>query len=215
MANPVVWAGVAVNMQSAIATPLAISAISKANPGVVSYTGADPVNGNFVVLSIQGMYEVNEFIARIASVDGAANTFALDSIDTTLFHDFASGTAAVVTLGTSITTFTTVNGSGGDAAEIDATTIHDQVDKIELGNFSAIKYTFGSQWDPADAGFKAMVAASKVKARRAFQFLWPDGRMALVYGRIGFAGTPGGQTKAIVESPATITSQGFPNFYAS
>lgn len=56
-----------------------ISGISKANPGVVTYTGADNVaNGDHIKISgVQGMTQVNNVEFTVAGLNAGANTFQL------------------------------------------------------------------------------------------------------------------------------------------
>jgi len=66
------WSGVAVAMQSALSAPDTITAISKANPGVVSSTSHGMANGAFAVLDVLGMGQVDDRVFRVANQ--AANT---------------------------------------------------------------------------------------------------------------------------------------------
>lgn len=74
-----------------------ITAISQAVPGVVTYTGADPSNGDELYLSgIYGMTELNGRWVKVANVNTGANTFELQAkdgtnINTTGFTTYASG----------------------------------------------------------------------------------------------------------------------------
>lgn len=215
MATPSVWSNVAVAMQSSLATALTVTAISKANPGVVTYTGTDPTSGDYILLLIQGMFQVNERVVRCANVNAGANTMELEGIDTTNFDTFTSGTAAVITFGTSFSSLTNVSASGGEPKPIDTTTIHDNIDKISYGNFSQIEYAFGSQWDPAETALAAAQAASEVKAKRSFKFSFANGRKTVFYGSVAYSGIPTGQAQGLVESPLKITSSGFPTSYSS
>lgn len=215
MATRSLWSNVAVAMQSALATALTISGITKANPAVVTYTGTDPTNGDYVLLTVVGMYQLNLRVVRVANVNAGGNTFECEGIDSTLYDTFSSGTAEVITFGTSFATLTNVNASGGEPAEQEATTIHDVIDQIEYGNFSPIVYSFGSQWDPADTANAALFAASQVKADRAFRFTFANGKKVVFTGKVAYSGVPTGQAKAVVESPVKITARGFPTYYAS
>lgn len=118
-----VWAGVAVAVQSAIGANKTITAISKANPGVVSSTSHGIANGAYVLLTIQGMNQVNNRVFRLANQ--AANTFELEGEDTTLYDTFTSGVAQEITFGTTLSTITGVTVSGGDFQKEPTTTIHD------------------------------------------------------------------------------------------
>ena len=84
-------------------TGLTITGITQANPGVLSYTGTDPVNGNWMYLDgITGMTELNKRYVKVANVNAGANTFELTdlndvNINTTAFTAWsAGGTAARV-----------------------------------------------------------------------------------------------------------------------
>jgi len=89
-------------------TGLAITGITKANPGVLTYTGSDPSNGDGMYLSgIGGMTELNGRYVKVAAVNAGANTFQLTdlwgaNIDTSAFGTYTSGgtAARVYTLAT-------------------------------------------------------------------------------------------------------------------
>ncbi|SDH22891.1 hypothetical protein [Propionivibrio dicarboxylicus] len=82
-------------------TGLTITGISKANPGVLTYTGTDPANGDWMYLSsIVGMAELNGRYAKVKNVNAVANTFELSdthggaNIDTSGFTAYTSGGTA-------------------------------------------------------------------------------------------------------------------------
>lgn len=79
-------------------TPVTITGITKANPGVVSYTGADPSNGDRVIISsVTGMTEVNNRQFVVANVNTGANTFELSGVNTSSYTTYSSGgTAGVI-----------------------------------------------------------------------------------------------------------------------
>lgn len=78
-------------------TAQAITGITKANPAVVTYVGADPVSGVEVNLrGVVGMTQVNNTRFRIANVNNGANTFELqdtfgNNVDSTAFTTYSSG----------------------------------------------------------------------------------------------------------------------------
>lgn len=209
-----IWKNVAVAMQSAAAATKTITAITKANPGVASSTAHGYSSGDFVLLSVQGMFQVDNRVVRVSGV--ATDSFSLEGVDTTSFDTFTSGTASKLTLGTSITTATTMNASGGDFDFIDTTTIHDNVKTQVPGLPNPITYTFDNQWDPANAGQIAMKAASDAQTPDAFRFTFgTGGKIMVFYGYVGFAGAPGGSAQQLVTSQAVITQFGRPTYYAS
>lgn len=215
MANAKIWKNVAVAMQSAMAAAVAISAISKASEGVVTTSAAHGyLAGDIVFLEVQGMYQVDQRVARVKSPSGS--TFTLEGIDTTLFDTFSSGTVAKVTLGTSITTATSISSSGGDYDFIDTTTIHASQRSQQPGLPSATTFSMEHIWDPADAGLAALKVASDAQAKRVFAFTFGQGGARMYFaGYVGASLLPGGSAQAMVTTSTAITMNGFPTYYAS
>jgi hypothetical protein len=208
MADVTRWTKVAVAMQSALGSGQVIDSISKASPGVLAYQGADPANGDYFLLSAQGMREVHNRVVRVANVNAGSNTFELDELNTTGFTTFTSGTMYPLTLGTTFSTLLDWNSEGGEATFDDDSTIHDDIEILAPVRFSAIKYTSTSVWDPSDAALVAASLASDTKAQRAFLFTFSNGKKHGFYGYVGFPFVLGGQAPNKVTTPLTITSQG-------
>lgn len=219
MATARKWSNVAVAMQSALATAVVITGITKADPGVVSYTDAgssDPSNGDYVLLKVQGMHQVNYRVARVAAVNTGSDTFQLEGIDTTEFDTFTSGTFEKITFGTSITTATNITAAGGGFEFIDTTTIHGNAKTQMPGLPDAATYTFDNIWDISDAGLLAMKDASDAQSLRAFKFTFGTGGQIMVFaGYVGANLLPGGAAQQLVTTPAVITMNGTPSYYAS
>ncbi len=85
-----------------------ITAITKANPAVVTYSGADNyANGDRVILSgVIGMTQVNNLEFIVANVNAGANTFELQGINSTAYTTYVSGgtVAEIVEVATPYTT---------------------------------------------------------------------------------------------------------------
>ena len=106
------WSNVAVSVQSAIASTVTINAITKASPGVVTTGSVHGYStGDYVLMTVSGMYQVNYRVFRISAASGS--TFTLEAEDTTNYGTFVSGTSQKLTFGTTLATLTTVNASGG------------------------------------------------------------------------------------------------------
>lgn len=87
--------------QTLLETGLTITGITQAIPGVLTYTGSDPSNGDWMYLSgISGMTELNGRFVKVANVNAGANTFELTdihggaNIDTTGFGAWTAGGSA-------------------------------------------------------------------------------------------------------------------------
>ncbi len=213
MAKISTWTDVDVFMESAIAAEKTITAISKAAEGVVSAVAHGYSNGDYVLIKAQGMAEVNGRIFKVKSV--ATDSFVLEGENTTNFGTFTSGSAQKLTFGTTLSTLTSVNGSGGEFDSIDTTTIHDKAKSSIPGMASASEYTFDSIWDVSDAGLIAAKQASDTKAQKAFMIVFSNGQRVLFYGYIGAQLQPGGSTGGMVTTSVKITAQGSLTAYPS
>ncbi len=214
------WSNVAVAMQSALAAAKTISAITKNAPGVVTSAAHGYANGDYVYLEVQGMWQLNGRVFRVAAV--ATDTFQLEAvsggagIDTSAFDTFSSGTAQKITFGTSITTAVDMSVSGGNFSFIDTTTIHGNQKSQVPSLPDAMSFTFNNLWDPTDAGQAAMKSASDAQAKRAFKFTFGTGGKIMVFaGYVGFAGAPAGSAQDKVTSQAVITCEGSPTYYSA
>ena len=210
MATAKVWKNVDVKMQSAIAAAKTITGISKASEAVVSCTAHGYSNGDIVFLLVEGMFQVDARVFRVAGV--TTDSFKLEGEDSTQFDDFITGTVAKSTLGTTITTATTISSSGGDFAMIDKTTIHQNTRSEMPGLPNAINYSMEHIWDPSDAGLKAMKVASDLQQRRVFKFTIGDA-IVLFAGYVGCTLLPGGQAQDLVKTTSVFTLDGTPTYY--
>ena len=214
MAKVTKWSNVAVAMQSALAAAKTITGIAKGTTATVSATAHGLANGDYVALTVNGMWQVNNRVFRVASA--ATDNFVLEGEDTTAFDTFTDGTLQKVTFGTSITTATTVSASGGNFGFIDTTTIHGNQKTQVPGLPDAATYNMDHLWDVTDAGLKAMKVASDSQALRAFKFTFGTGGQIMVFlGYVGANLLPGGQAQDKVTTPSAITMFGSPTYYAS
>lgn len=216
MANVSLWSKVAIAVQSALGSVQAISGITKANPGVATYGGSDPSNGDFLYLSsIQGMSQVDDRVFRAANVNAGGNTVELEGENTTSYDTFSSGNLQVITFGTTLAIVTDLQVSGGDFEQIDTTTIHDSVRKNIPGAASPVVLSGSCIWDVADAGFAALKAASDNKEKRAVRITFANGQKVVFTGYIGFTGMPTGAAQDKVVTPFSINMFGRPTTYSS
>lgn len=214
MATARKWSQVAIAMQSAIAATKTITAITKASPGVVSSTAHGYSNGDYVLLTVQGMRQVDQRVFRVSGV--ATDSFSIEGEDTTNYDTFSSGTAQKLTFGTSISTATTLSNSGGGYSFIDVTTVHDNTQKQIPGLAEAANFEFDNIWDISDAGLIAMKSASDQQAQRAFKFTFGSGGQIMVFtGYVGANLLPGGAAQQLVTTKAAITMNGTPTYYSS
>ena len=201
--------GLQMFMESAIASPMTITGITLANPGVVSSTAHGYSNGDIVLIECLGMLQLNGRLFKVVSV--AADSFRLagpdgaTGLDTSGYTAFTSGTAKKVTLGTTITGCMDFNAAGGDIKTVDTTTVHDTQDTEIVVGATAQSYDMTVQWDPSASAQQAMKSAFIARANKAFKIRWPDGAYILFYGTVGYTGAPGGGKQGVTTSPAKIS----------
>jgi Phage tail tube protein, TTP len=212
MAQINIWSKVGVAIQTALAAAVTITAISKANPAVATATNTYAV-GDIVFLTVAGMTEINSAVVRISAASGGS--FTLEGIDSTLMGTFASGTAQKVTFGAAAATFQDVNGSGGEAAATDITTIHDDTTKEIPGVKSAINYSFSSLWDPSDPALIELKKADNVKGTRSVLITFATGARAMFNCYPTCPLFPAGSAGAPVTSPVTFKVTGPITAYAT
>jgi len=207
------WSKVAVAMQSALAAADTITGITKASTGVVTATAHGMANGDYVVITAQGMHQVDGRIFRVANT--TTDTFEIEGENTTDYDTFTSGSCQAITFGTTMTTALGLSGSGGDFDFIDITTIHDSVRKQLPGLASPAAYTFDHIWDVSDACLQAMKVAADNQALRAFRFTFANGQKVLFTGYVGTTLLPTGNAQDVVKTPSVVTMFGRPTVYAS
>lgn len=216
MANPIFWTNVGIDVQTALAAAVSITAVTKASPGVVTYGGAvHPANGDYIAVTANGMHQINDRILRIANVNTTAKTFELEGEDTTSYDTFISGTYQIVTFGASFNSVQTISPSGGDYEKADITTIHDSVRKNVPTIAAPLTLAMTNYFDLTDPGFVECNKAYKAKAKRAIRVRFGSGAKMVMMGYVGAAGVPTGQAQGVVQTPVSIEAQNLPTVYAS
>lgn len=203
--------GLVMAMQSALAAPVTITAISKAAPGVVTAANTY-ANGDFVLIKAQGMIEVDYKVCEVMAV--TVSTFQIvgpdgvTGLDTLLYNTFTSGTAEKLTMGISISGVKGFTPSGGEIKFADTTTVQDKRDKQIVVGATALSYALDILWDPANAGQAAMLAAFDARISKALRITWPNGAYAAWFGSVGYSGAPGGENQGVTTTNAAVALDG-------
>ena len=218
MSGTPVWNKVAVAVQSAVlGTSLTVSAISKANPAVVSYdTGdTDPADGAYYLVEATGMNQIDTMVVRVANVNPTANTFECEGLDSTNFDTLIAATCKPITFGLSMSTMLDITGSGGDAKFADDSDLHDEIDKEIPVGFTALKFTANNRFLPTDTALLALQAASRAKTPLAIRFSFSNGSKIAFYSYISAPLTPSGSKGGTVQTPVAFSALGFPSSWAT
>lgn len=109
---------VTLEIEATVETPLAVTALTKADPGVATSAGHGLSNGDVVKFAVtDGMVELNEQVVRIANV--ATDTFELEDLDTTNYSTWNAGTAAEVSAWSTLCQATSINIGNASPTELD------------------------------------------------------------------------------------------------
>jgi hypothetical protein len=154
MAAPYFWSNVSISLESVLGSALTISAITKDNPGVATSTAHGLDDGDFVYIAAEGMVQADGIVVRVD--DKANDTFDLEGVNTTNYDTFSSGTAQLITFGSTLSNVTGVQVSGGDAQFEEWALIQDNVRRRAPVSYNPWSLQFECLWDPADATLLAL-----------------------------------------------------------
>lgn len=194
-------------VQTGLAATTAITAITQANPGVVSSAAHGLLEGDVAKLAaIVGMTQLNNNLYVVD--DPAAGTFELMDTDTTDYTAYTSGGTVAKVNFTNFCELTNYNQQDGAADEYDATTICSTVKEFEVGlsdpGTLQIDYLYaGAQ--PVQAALKAAKISGDIIA---FKLQLPkDGGTIICFGSVQQQSLTGGNGSLWVGS-ATIRLTG-------
>lgn len=213
MADYTFWSNVGIDVETAKATALTISGITKASPPVVSYTGTDPANGDYVVFDVEGMFQLDGVVGRVANVNAAGNTFEIEDLDSTDFETFTSGTCQVVTFGASMTNVQDVNPSGGEPEFADITTIHQNIRTRVPVVTSPLSFAMTGLFDPSDPAMQELAVATRSITQRCIKFRFANGSKMVFQAYVSAPGVPTGSAQQAVQTPIALEAQGLPTVY--
>jgi hypothetical protein len=208
------WSNVDIDVQTALGAAQVISSITLADPGLVTYVGADPANNDIVVADITGMTELHKRAFAVKNVNSGANTLDFGE-NTTGNHAFVSGTFTPVTLGASMTNVQDVSASGGEPEFADITTVHDQIRRRVPTVVSPFSIQFGCIFEPSDAAMEELALASRTLTTRVVRITFADGSFMVGNAYISAAGVPTGSAQDVVKTNVSMEFQGLPTVYAA
>lgn len=132
MASNVKGRGIRVEIAATYATPVTVTAVTLADPGVATSTAHGQANNVVGYFSgVTGMEQLEGQACRVKNT--AANTFELQGLNTSNFTAFTAGTFTPVATWSTLAEATSYSIGGGAADKLDVTTLLDIVKKEEQG----------------------------------------------------------------------------------
>ena len=150
-----------------------ITAVTNADPVVVSCTGSPPVVGSIVRFGeVTGMPEISGLAGYVT--DSSTGTFTVDIDGSTFAAAGTAGTATLLTFveGCEIKTF---NGFDGQAAEVDITTLCSEAREYLIGLQDFGNFGFDVNLVPNDPFQMELMEAKSAREKRTFTLTLPPG----------------------------------------
>lgn len=162
-------------------TAKVVTAISKANPGVATSSAHALAEGAIGYWS--GIVGMTELEKMAGSVDGTlTNTWNVEGVDTTNFGTFVSGNFNPAGTFSTLSPATSYQMGGGDADEIDMTTLLDTNRQIDYGMLGAETVSFDQLSDMQHVAVKFIEAAARAGTEVLFRVTHSNGERRVFYG---------------------------------
>ena len=211
------WSNVAIAVQSALGSALTISGITKANPGVATSAAHGLSNGDYVVLTVTGMSQLDGRIARVANV--ATNTFELKGVDTSTSQGYGTYTSGGTFTPQTMTEVGEVRGIttafDGEAQDIDVTHLRSTGKEYltglpEFGNVTL------NLWLPSssDTGQAKLRALRETQTAAVFTITLASGQVAAFVGLVKSFAVTGLEVDGAVQCSCTIKVSNQPAWFA-
>ncbi len=170
---------------------VAATAITQANPGVVTVTHAFS-NGDYVIAtSSDGMVELDGQMFRVSAVVGTT-AFTMEGVDTTLYSAMvaSSTTFKEITAFSTLSNATNITMPDGTPAKLDATRLISKRKEYLFGLPDAPDGSIATLYDPSVTAVGLIKAATKTNTTLGVKVTWSNGKItifnAYVSGGSGF-----------------------------
>lgn len=207
MGAPIIGTNIVLAVQSTLGSPTTITAISLANPAVVTSTAHGYANGDYLVLSItSGMAQLDQQAVRLANI--TSNTYELEGVSTVSSAAFVTGTATKVTAFATFDKAQDITAPNPAPTKLDVTTLLDTVKKYVFGLPDAPDGSITALFNPSGTTEALITAATNANATMVIRMTYSDGRKTLMNSQVsggpGFTGGP----NAVFKSTVSFTPVG-------
>lgn len=206
--------GAILDIAAAFSTAILATAISNANPAVVSAADHGLENGDVIVVT-SGWTRLNDKVARVTGSD--AGTFALDGINTTNATVYTAGAGAgsvrSVSSWAQIAQITEVATSGGDQQFTTFGFLEDDDDRQLPTTKSPISMTVTVADDPLLAYVPVCEAADEDKEARVVRLTLPNGSVIYYNAYVSITSTPTLSRNNIMTRVITLSLASRPTRY--
>lgn len=193
-----------------------VSAISNANPGVITSPAHGLLNGAFYELK-SGWQKIADRIFKAANITtNALDVAGIDTTDTNRFPAGSSaGTLREILVWTQIPQILEFTTNGGEQQFTNFSFLEEDFERQLPTVTSAQSIQIGIGDDPTLPGYQALKAAGEARAIRAIKITLPDGSVILYNGYVSFNETPTMTKGQVMQVSATLSLQGRPVRYTA
>lgn len=162
---------VRVEVSSTFGTPVTVTGVSLANPGVATAASHGQANGTIGFFTVTGgMPQLDGQAVRVAAA--AAGTFQLQELDTTSFTAYTAGTFTPVSAWQTLAESTSYTLGGAGADQLDASRLLDVVRQNEQGMLGAQSVTINTlSQDVPSAAERIIYSAALANSFLVFRIL--------------------------------------------
>jgi len=209
--------GVTLALATTYAAADTVSAVTNANPGVATTSGAHGVTTGAFIEVTSGWSRLNNRIVRAASASGSS--LAYEGIDTSSTTNYPAGTGTgsfrEITAFTQISQILDLQTSGGDMQFATYSFLEQDFQSQLPTEASPMSLTFTIADDASLAGYIALKAASESRALTGLKATMPSGSIIVFNGYVSLNETPTMSKGQVMGCKATFSLQGKPVRYAS
>ncbi len=185
----IIGTNVKVEVQQTLGGALAVTGLTKANPGVATSTAHGLANGDVVVFAVPGgMVQLDGQAVRVANV--TANTVELEGVDTTNFSTWSTGSMKRVTAWQTLASAQNISAPSPTPNKIDITTLIDIQKQYAYGLPDAPDGRITALFNPGGVAEGLINAATNTNTPLAFRVTFAGGQKTVfnanVSGGAGF-----------------------------
>lgn len=180
--------GVKVEFAASFASALAVTAVTKASPGVATSTGHGKSNDSVgYFASVTGMEQLNGQAVRLKNT--TANNFDLQGLNTTNYGTFTAGDLFTAASWVTLAESTNYSIGGGTAEKLDATRLIDTVKQEEQGLLPTQTASIGVlAQDTPSAAMQILQTAVQQQGSVLVRITLANGAVRIFYGEPSLPG---------------------------
>jgi len=184
----IVGRGVRVEIGTTEGSPITVSALSQADPGVATAT-AHGLSAKSIgyMKNVGGMVQLEGQAVRLTTV--TTNNFSLEDIDTTGYPAYTAGTIVPITAWATLGRITSYSKGGGEGNKLDDTVLLDDITQQIQGLLAAETFTFNlNAMTISDSAMTKLRKTARASGYLVFRITLKDGNVRVFRGQPSLPG---------------------------